>query len=82
MNPEKSFDFQRSQVRAALNVVQAVADAIKELKQVPSCVLYAQLMSHMDLGAYQKVIALLKDAGLVKEENHMLTWVCSTIDKA
>lgn len=51
------------QVRAALEVVFAVADAIRALGEVPSGELYAQLMvSGLTLGAYQQVIETLKGA--------------------
>lgn len=63
------------EVQGALNVIRAVADAIKELKEVPSGHLYAQLTGKMDLATYNRIIATLVGAGLVKEENHLLTWV-------
>lgn len=64
----------KEQVTATINTVRAVADAIRELKQVPSGILYSQVMGHMDLATYQRVIAVLKNAKLVSEMNHMLKW--------
>ena len=64
----------KDQVRATITTVQAVAEAIRELKQVPSGHLYAQLMSFFDLATYQRIIETLKSAGVVREENHMLIW--------
>lgn len=63
------------QVQGALQIVRAVADAIRELKGVPSSHLYARLMGYMDLATYTKVIETLKRSGLVKESGHLLTWV-------
>jgi hypothetical protein len=65
----------KEQVRAALDAVVAVADLIRALGSVPSGELYARLMGHMDLETYDKIIGILKRAGLVAESNHRLTWV-------
>lgn len=59
---------------AALQTVVAVGDAIRSLKTVPSGVLYAQLMGHLTLDQYHAIIAALVDAGVVIEQNHLLTW--------
>jgi len=53
----------------------AVGEAIRDLGSVPSGHLYAQLMGRMDLDTYNKLIGLLKQANLVEESNHLLTWV-------
>lgn len=63
------------QVRGAVAVVVAVAEAIRELGSVPNGHLYARLMGHMDLETYNKIIDILKKGGLVKEENHLLTYI-------
>ena len=64
----------KDQVHATIAALQAVAEAIRELKQVPSGHLYAQLMSHFDVATYQRIIDTLKGAGVVREESHMLIW--------
>lgn len=63
------------QVTAAIRMAAAVGEAIKDLGSVPSGHLYARLMGHMDLTTYNKLIGILKQADLVKEENHLLTWI-------
>jgi hypothetical protein len=65
---DKEFD-------ALIKVCRAVADAIRELGSVPSGHLYASLMGQMTLDTYYQILAALKDAGLVKEENHLLTYI-------
>ena len=65
----------REQVKAALSAVMALGEAIKDLGSVPSGHLYAQVMGHMSLDNYNAAIGLLKKAGAVKEENHLLTWI-------
>lgn len=69
-------------VAAAVATVAAVAEAIQELKEVPSGHLYAQLMGVMDLRTYNAVISALKKAGLITESNHLLTWVGGDLKKS
>lgn len=64
-----------AQEKAALAIVLAVGEAIKDLGSVPSGHLYAQLMGRMSLETYNKVIGILVKTGAVKNENHLLTWV-------
>lgn len=61
--------------KAALSVVMAIGETIKDLGHVPSGHLYAQVMGRLSLDQYNKVIDLLKKVGAVKEENHVLTWI-------
>ncbi len=76
MNHEQQIKDQlRREVDATLKVIMAVAEAIRELKQVPSDHLYAQLMPLMDLPLYERIISTLKNVGLVTETNHLLQWV-------
>ncbi len=65
----------QNDVKAALGILKAVADAIRELGEVPSGHLYAHLMSKLSLEQYEQVIGVLKQAGLITESNHLLTWV-------
>lgn len=66
----------KEQVRAALGVVMAVSETIRELKEVPSGTLYANLMGQLSLEQYTKVIDMLKRTGLVEEtQAHLLKWV-------
>lgn len=64
----------REQVKAAIEMVMAVGDTIRDLGSVPSGELYARLMGHMTLNTYNMLIERLKGAGVVKEEAHLLTW--------
>ena len=63
-------------VKAALMMVKAVADAIRDLGSVPSGHLYANLLGHMGLDEYEWIIGQLVGAGLVrKAPSGMLTWI-------
>ena len=64
----------KAQLSAAFQATVAVAQTIRELKQVPSGVLYAQLMDLIDLPKFNALIQILKDTGRVVEENYMLVW--------
>jgi len=65
----------QAQVNAVIQAVFAVRDAIKELGEVPSGHLYAQLMGDMSLDTYNQIISLLKKSGKVTESGHLLKWV-------
>lgn len=67
--------YTKEQVKSVLAVVQALAEAIRELGSVPSGHLYAMVMSHMSLDDYNHSIAVLRSSGVVRESNHVLTWV-------
>lgn len=60
---------------AALALIRIVADAIRNLGEVPSGHLYARMMGHMSLATYTSIITNLKRAKLVKESAHLLTWI-------
>jgi len=64
-----------NQLNATLNVVQAIAETIRELGEVPSGELYARLVGKLDLPDYEEVIRILKETGLVTETpGHLLRW--------
>jgi len=52
----------------------AIAEAIQTLREVPAGHLYAHVMQHMSLDEFERVIAVLVRAGVVKRANHLLTW--------
>ena len=62
------------QIKASLGVLKAIADAIKELKEVPSGELYARVMNTLSLEEYNTVIGILKQAGVITESNYLLKW--------
>jgi hypothetical protein len=64
-----------NQTQAAVHMILAVADAIRELETVPEGHLYARLMGHMSLENFTKIIDTLVNAGLVtRESSHLLVW--------
>lgn len=72
----------KDQIKAAIQTLLAVAEAIRELKQVPSGTLYAQLCGIVDFESYEKIIGTLKKTGLIREtESHLLQWTGPTISE-
>jgi hypothetical protein len=65
----------KKQILATFEVTRAIADAIRELKSVPSGHLYAQVMNHLSLEQYTKIIDLLKSNRLIEERNSELAWI-------
>ncbi len=63
-----------AELNAALLATLAVAEAIRAVGSVPSGTIYATIMSRVSLDGFQSMIHQLKNAGLVSEAGHMLTW--------
>jgi len=64
------------QIRAALKMVQAVAEAIRDVGQTPAGPMYAVLCGVMSLNDFNSIIDMLVQSKLVKRDgNHMLTWI-------
>ena len=61
--------------KATMGIIAAVGDCIRELGEVPAGHLYARLMGAMTLEQFQKIIGVLVNCRVVKNENHLLTWV-------
>jgi len=65
----------KMKAKAALITLQAVADAIRELGEVPAGHLYGAVMGHLSFEQFQKVVGLLVKAGLVRREpGDLLVW--------
>ena len=64
----------KEQISAALNVLTALADVVKELKQVPSGELYARVMSYISIQTYESAIGTLIRSKVIRKENNLLIW--------
>ncbi len=56
-------------------MLTAVSEAIREAGRIPSGTLYAVLMGKVNIAGYEKMIGILKGAGLVEERSHELIWI-------
>lgn len=74
-------DVTREEIRAVLEIMLAMSEAIRELGRVPSGVLYAQMMGALpglSLQSYQSIVDRLVGAGLIKVVAHELIWIGPT----
>lgn len=64
----------KEQMVAGLELMAAVYDVIRTAGPTgqPNGELYARLMDKLPIEAYNKLLATLKNAGLVRETNHVL----------
>jgi hypothetical protein len=62
------------QLKAGLAALQALAEAVRELKQIPLGHLYARVMNYMDINVYEKAIRMLCNAGVIRQDGDMLKW--------
>jgi hypothetical protein len=68
-------DLLTARATTAFNAVVALAEAIRELKEVPAGTLYAAVMKQFDIGAFNVAIETLVAAELIERgPNHMLRW--------
>ena len=63
------------QVDAAIQATAEMGRAIREFGEVPSGLLYAHVMSTMDLPTFNRIIDLLKRGKMVTESNNVLKWI-------
>lgn len=66
--------------RAAILTIQAIADCLRDLGEVPSGIFYARLMamsgmSNLSATAYKSLIDNLKKAKVLEVKNHVLRWI-------
>jgi len=67
---------QKKQVVAILLFAKIVEEAVKDAgpNGIPSGHLYAAMMGRMNIDTYNYTIGLLKEAGAITEQNHLLRW--------
>lgn len=61
--------------KAAVMIIKAIADTIKELGRIPNGHLYAQVMGKLSYADYCKAIEILKGGKLITESNSELIWI-------
>ena len=62
------------EIKAGLNILFAISDAIKEAGAIPSGHLYAAVCGKIDASGYERIIQILKNSGVVREQGHVLIW--------
>lgn len=66
---------QEEKMQAAVQIMKAVAEAIREAGSIPSGHLYALLMGKMSLGSYEKMIDAMQRMGIIKVDDHLITYI-------
>jgi hypothetical protein len=66
---------EKAEARRAVDVILAIAEAVRAAKEIPSGHLYAMLCGAIDLPAYRKVLGILQRAGVVEEKGHLVRWI-------
>jgi|ERR1035438_2455811 hypothetical protein len=65
----------KAQIIAALGITFVVSEAIREAREIPSGTLYAMLVGKVDYEGYQKMLGILKRAGLIEVmPSHLIRW--------
>ena len=66
----------KEEINAAVQLLVAMAQTIRQLKTVPSGHLYAHVMGKVSLEQYENLIGILIDKGMVKRRaSHELEWI-------
>jgi hypothetical protein len=65
-----------AEVKAALNIMLAVADAVRDAGRLPLGSLYATLSGHIaSMSAFESLVRQLTNTGVVRREGNELVWV-------
>ena len=67
--------FTKQDILLAVSKIRVISETVEDFKQVPSGHLYAMVMTHYSLEEYMFCIDFLKQQKIIKEENHLLTWI-------
>ncbi len=65
----------KEQLKAGLNIVLAVTEAIREAREVPAGTLYAVLVGKIDIQGFDKIIRIITNAGLIERRGDLLCWI-------
>lgn len=64
------------QLKAGQAMILAVAETIRESGECPSGTIYAALIGRVTLEGYQKILGILKGAGLIRvDASHLIHWI-------
>lgn len=65
----------KEQVQSGLKMIVAVTEAIREAREIPEGTLYAVLVGKVELPAFEKMIAMIVNTGLVEKRGNLLRWI-------
>lgn len=66
----------KAELSAGMDMLLAVAEAVREAGKIPAGHVYAVLQGRVDLAGFNKLVGILEGAGVVKYlPSHELRWV-------
>jgi hypothetical protein len=72
-----------AELKNGISILTAVAEAIRELGEIPSGTLYALLVGRVTKEGYDRMLVTLTNAGLIEvQPNFMIRWVGPQFEKA
>ena len=64
------------ELQAAMTILHAVAETVREAGEIPSGTMYAALTGRVTLEGYEQILRILTGAGLIAvDARHMIRWV-------
>jgi hypothetical protein len=68
------------ELQAGLTMLHSVAETIREAGELPSGTIYATLTGRVTLEGYEKMLCILRGAGLIAvDDSHLVRWVGPTL---
>ena len=69
-----------TEIKAALGILDAVAQTIREVGSAPAGTVYAALMAHgCSLAQFEQIIGILCRARIITRSGDMLTWTADSV---
>ena len=65
----------KEQLKSGLNMIVAVTEAIREAGEIPEGTLYGVLVGKIELPAFEKMVAMIVNTGLVEKRGNLLRWI-------
>ena len=70
------------QIATYLDAIRAIADAVRDAREIPSGTVYAACGGNLTLDVYEGIIRRLVGAELITMRGYMLVWVGPTLEDA
>lgn len=64
----------KEQVAAGVKTIAAIAEAIRDLGEIPAGHLYGRLAGMLTIGDFERIIAILERTKLIEKHGHLLVW--------
>jgi len=65
----------KEQLKAGFSAIVAVTEAIREAGEIPEGTLYTVLLGHCSIEAFEKMVRMIVNTGLVEKRGNLLRWI-------